>query len=720
MLKKIFDNFLLIIIIFFSIGVFLVNLRMNIFRYENFDFGKFDLGNMTQMVWNTLNGRFMYLTDYFGTNLPRWSMSHVDPILVLFVPTFALWQHSLNLVISQLILVIFSSVLIFKITEHKLRSKLAAFFFGLSYLFYPAVGYLTAWTGFHGVTVAIPFFLGAVYVFERMYKSNNYPRRNLVLFWVLLVVTMMGKEQLPLYVALYGIFIVLCRSGIWDFLKEKSKLTELSAIEVLKILLLSKNVKLGLGVFSAGVLWFITAFFVIIPLFAKYRIEGFDKFSKSLGLDTDIVRDVARPNYFISRYEEFGESYTEVFFNLFMDPQKLVRVIFGGDRVDNFRKTFEPLGYLPFANPLFTMLAVPDLLINYSTTAGGIGTSEITNHRISMIIPVLFISTIYAVGFISNYLSVLLVKIKVTRSYLVLVLSLFILSLNVWKTFEYNNPVYLWITQAVQKRISSVAYAKEDMETARSDKVKVGDVLRLSKLENKDRECANKIIKMIPGDSSISGPDYLGAHLAKRETYAIFPALYNEADYVIVDVFSKKILNILDVDLSLVKDVIEELIKSPNYRLMTGCGNLFVFKNVGNYGKEQLLPLQEKFIYPEKFNYEIFLSLHMVDYDYPLILKRGESGDAKFVYIKREDSSIDDYVLFLTLINENTGEIYQVANLPSFAIKQLRDWKEDIYYEETIDITLPGYLDPGSYKVFVGMSNIIRTRSIYLGDIEVL
>ena len=698
----------------------MVNLRMNIFRYDNFDFGKFDLGNMTQMVWNTMHGRFMFLTDYFGTNLPRWSMSHVDPILVLFVPTFALWQHSLNLVISQLILVIFSSILIFKVAELELRSKLAAFLFGISYLFYPAVGYLTAWTGFHGVTVAIPFFLGAFYVFEKMYKTNNYSRKNLVLLWVLLVITMMGKEQLPIYVAIYGLFIVLCRSAIWDILKDKTKLKGLRVSEILKTLWVSKNTKLGVSMFGVGTTWFVVAFFILIPYYAKYRIEGFEKFSKSLGLDTDIVRDVARPNYFISRYEEFGESYTEVIFNLFTDPQKLVRVIFGGDRIDNFRKTFEPLGYMPFANPLFTMLAIPDLVINYATTAGGIGTSEITNHRISMVIPVLFISTIYAVGFISYFLSLYLAKFKLKQSFVVILFSLVILSLNVLKTFEYNNPVYLWITQAIQKRISSVAYAKEDMETARSDEVKVGDVLRLSKLENKDRECANKIIKMIPNDASITGPDYLGAHLAKRETYAIFPALYNEADYVIVDVFSKKILNILDVDLSLVKDVIEDLIKSPNYRLMTGCGNLFVFKNVGNYGKEQLLPLQEKFIYPEKFNYEIFLSLHLVDYEYPQKLSRGESGKAKFVYIKRENDSLDDYVLFLTLINEETGEIYQVANLPSFAIKQLRDWVKDIYYEETIDITLPGYLDPGSYKVFVGMSNVIRTRSIYLGDIEVL
>src|SRR3989338_9713242 len=128
-------NFFFLNLILFSLGIFIIALRINIFRYNNFDYGKFDLGNMSQMLWTTLHGRFMYLTDYFGTNLPRWSMSHVDPILLLFVPTFALWQHSLNLVIFHLILVIFSSVLIFKITEHKLRSKLAAFFFGLSYLF---------------------------------------------------------------------------------------------------------------------------------------------------------------------------------------------------------------------------------------------------------------------------------------------------------------------------------------------------------------------------------------------------------------------------------------------------------------------------------------------------------------------------------------------------------------------------------------------------------
>src|SRR3990172_12111288 len=107
MLKKLStDKLYVILLTVFSLGLFALTVRMNYFRYTNFDYGKFDLGNMTQMVWNTLNGRFLYLTDYFGTNLPRWAMSHVDPILLLFLPLFALYQHPLTLVISQFVLLI--------------------------------------------------------------------------------------------------------------------------------------------------------------------------------------------------------------------------------------------------------------------------------------------------------------------------------------------------------------------------------------------------------------------------------------------------------------------------------------------------------------------------------------------------------------------------------------------------------------------------------------
>ena len=100
-IQKLTKFYPFVILSFFVMLFFLVNVRMNLFSYNNFDMGKFDLGNMAQMLWNTMHGRFMYLTDYFGTNLPRWSMSHVDPILLLFLPIFALFQHPLTLVFSQ-------------------------------------------------------------------------------------------------------------------------------------------------------------------------------------------------------------------------------------------------------------------------------------------------------------------------------------------------------------------------------------------------------------------------------------------------------------------------------------------------------------------------------------------------------------------------------------------------------------------------------------------
>ena len=120
-----------LLLIFISLIFLVVNIRINYFKYNNFDYGKFDLGNMTQMVWNASQGRGLYLTDYFGTNLPRWAMSHVDPILYVFVPIFILFPSPLALVYSQLVLVIFSCLLIFKITQVHLKSELLPDFMAL-------------------------------------------------------------------------------------------------------------------------------------------------------------------------------------------------------------------------------------------------------------------------------------------------------------------------------------------------------------------------------------------------------------------------------------------------------------------------------------------------------------------------------------------------------------------------------------------------------------
>lgn len=710
----------LILLLVFSVLVLTINVRINNFRYNNFDYGKFDLGNMTQMVWNTLHGRFMYLTDYFGTNLPRWAMSHVDPILILFVPLFAFYQSPLLLVYSQLVLVIFSSFLVYLIAFQELKSKWAALLLACSYLLYPAIGFLTAWTGFHGVTAAMPFFFGAFYVFERMSKSGNFSRNGIILFWTLLVLLMSGKEELGLYVILLGLFVLLYRST-YQFSGFKSFFSRAELLKYFKL----TPVKLGISMVVIGAFWFTMAFFVIIPAYAHYRIEGFERFAASLDIDPNMTRSVDMPNYFLERYSEFGDSYTSVALGMLTQPKKVVSVFFGGDKLDNLNRTMMPLLYFPLLNPAMTLLSLPDFAINYLTTLNGIGTSEIYNHRISMIVPVLFVSVIYSIGLLSKFLFDLLSRapvfqrIKLTQNYVVLFLALVMLSSNLYTTYVYNNPVFLWFTQAVGKRLAgSVVYAKTDIGLQQKD-LKIGDVVRISMLDSNDRQCASKIVKTIPDGVSISGPDYLGAHLSMRETYAIFPALYKEADYVIVDVFSRKILTILDVRLSLVRDVVGDLMTDKQYELVNECGNLFVFKKVGFHEKSDLLPLQERFKFDEKVNLELFQSLTVVDYKYPQEVVRGKSFDVSFSFTKRSGNSLDSYILFTSLMNAKTGELFQLANLPSFGIKQLPEWESGLYYIENSKMVIPKFIEPGDYRVFIGMTNNIRTRSLYLGDIRV-
>lgn len=700
----IFKNWTILFLFAYSFGIFVLGVKINLFRYNNFDLGKFDLGNMTQMVWNTLHGRFLYLTDYFGTDLPRWAMSHVDPIILLVVPFFAIYQSPLTLVFFQLILVTFSSLLIYKIAELELKNKVLALLMGLAFLLYPAVGFLLAWTAFHGVTIAIPFFLGAFYLFEKMYKEKKFTKRNLTFFWILLVITMAGKEELPLFVFLFGFFILLFRNGSFSDLRSN---------------LSTKIAKLSLRMMAVSFLWFVMAFFVIIPAYSHYRAEGYERFAANLEIDTTLANDVAKANYFLRRYEDLGDSYSEVIISMFTQPRKLVVVLFNGDKPENIRMTFDPLLYTPFLYPPLFVIAIPELIINYGITGGSVGTSEIYNHRIAMIVPVLFLATIYGINHVSKLISHYF-GIKRVYVAFVFTISIVITSLNL--SYEYGNPIYLWLTQAIQKRVTFLAYARsifdEDEEVLSRD-LEVGERFRLVEFERRDKECAQDIIDFIPDGAAVSGPDYLGGHLSMRETYAIFPALFNSADYVIVDVFALKVVELLDLEQDVINDVVGRILMDKNYRLHTACGNLFIFERVGPHGKSDLLPIQESSVYYEKVSLEIFQNLFVVDYFMPKEASRGEVFETVFTYVRKSKNPLDDYVLFTTFVNAKTGKVYQLPNLPSFALSQPKDWARGRYFTEKNEVRFPEFVEPGFYKSFIGISNNVRTRSIYLGDIEV-
>lgn len=690
-LKKIYkEDKYYFIILFFCIVVIASMVKINTFRYNNFDMGKFDLGNMSQMAWYSLRGQFMYLTDYFGSNVPRWSMSHVDPILALFLPFYYFFPEPLTLVFAQNILVVFAAFFIYEIAKLKTGNKTFSLFITLSYLSYPPLGFLVSWTGYHGVTPAIFFFLWFFYLFEK-YRTENKQLKFINYFYLTLLalITMFGKEQIALY------FIV---TGFYIFISSNYK-------------------KYAVFLTSLSIVWFITAFFIIIPHFASYRIASFENFLNEFQISKSEVPNIYSENYFLSRYSEFGDSYLEIATIMVLNPIKTSAIFISGDKLENLKLTYGPVLFTPILAPLIFLISFPDLLINYSTTQGGIGTSEIYNHRISMIVPVVFLAVIYGFGFLSKFL-----KHFIYEKYVKIVLIIFsisILTSNVYFSVYVGekNPLYAWIIEAVNKRV----FAKTD-DKFYNKNLKFGEVVRLSPLDQNDRECVRKIVDSIPPLVSVSGPDFMGSHLSKRETYAIFPAGSSKADYVIIDIFSRKLQRILELDYSLNKDFTSNALGSDEYYLDKICANLIVLKRKTQFTPREdikVQPFQSYLSYKEKYDFEIYNSFTLVDFSVPKVANLGSTVDLSYVYKRKEQrKSLDGFNIFTTFINERTGDMFQVINYPSYVFSELNSYKTGVYYEEKFQISMPDYLDSGSYKVFVGIDNKINTRSVFLGTIE--
>jgi len=687
--KFITDRYILILAIY-SLIVLSSMIKINFFRYDNFDMGKFDLGNMTQMTWYTLKGDFMYLTDYFGSNVPRWSMSHVDPILVIFVPLFFLIPHPLTLVFSQNLLIILSAFFIYSISDLKVKNKNFSLLISLTYLTYPGLGFLLSWTGYHGVSPAIFFFLWFSYL---VFKYDSEDRK---LRWVeyaklfsLLVITLSGKEQISLYFVIFGGFI---------FFTTAYK-------------------RFGFFVSLFSLIWFYICFFVIIPNNAHYRVESFEKFASELNISKNEIPNLYSSNYFLARYSEFGDSYSEIVKNMVLNPVKTAAIFLSGDKLDNLYLTFGPLLYLPILMPIFLIISFPDFVINYSTTQGGIGTSEIYNHRISMIIPVLFISIILGVSFLRKFLTHFIQQKYIQMFTLVLGLLLFINCFYFSNNVGEKNPIFSWIISAVEKRV----FAKSDSSVLKKN-LKVGDIVRVDPLENNDRECVRKILDKIPPKVSISGPDFMGSHLAQRETYSIFPAGKNTSDYLIVDIFSQKLLKILELNVELNRDFVQDAIKNKDYDLEFICAILLVFKKHDGEKilsrAEDVMPFQVYKNYSEKFNFNIFNDLTLVDFSYNPKMAIDSSSAISYVFSKKGSKSLQGFVSFTTLVHKESGNIFQFANYPSFAYSSLNSWEQGKYYEEKVSFIIPSYLEKGNYYLFVGIDNKINSRSVFLGEVN--
>ena len=180
---------------------------------------RYDLGNMTQAIWNSVNGHLLEVTEVGGAQVSRLGI-HVDPVLLAFVPLWWLWSNPLLLVVAQSIALSLGALPVFWLAREHLRSDRLGLLFGCLYLLYPALGW-SALNDFHPVALAVPLLLFAIWFLDQ---------NRLLPFVLVAVPAALCQEQIGLLLAGLGVWygvrsgrhfagaVITATSAAWVFL----------------------------------------------------------------------------------------------------------------------------------------------------------------------------------------------------------------------------------------------------------------------------------------------------------------------------------------------------------------------------------------------------------------------------------------------------------------------------------------------------------------------
>src|SRR5947209_7538777 len=282
-----------------------------ILRYETFKADAFDLGNMDQVFWNTIHGRFFQFTnqaiDWYGP--PTRLAIHFEPIILPLSLLYAFHADPHILLVFQTLALLTGALPVFLLTQKYIPEwPIIAPLMATAYLLSPALLGLNIFD-FHPVSLATPLLLYAI-------LALTYKRY--VWFLIACILACMCKEDIHLTLALLGILV------IWNY-------TLLRLVTVLLI---------------GGLLWSFLAFKVIIPHFYP---------------------GVQANNYWY-RYEALGSSPGAAIGNMLIHPWLLFTTFFTVDRFFYLVGLVRSVGFLPLLAPEWLLPALPSLAVNLLST----------------------------------------------------------------------------------------------------------------------------------------------------------------------------------------------------------------------------------------------------------------------------------------------------------------------------------------------------------------
>ncbi|HEY0752866.1 MAG TPA: DUF2079 domain-containing protein [Ktedonobacteraceae bacterium] len=505
----------------------------SILRYITFKATAFDLGNMDQVVWNTIHGRPFQFTnqaiDWYGP--PNRLGVHVEPILLPISLLYVLHADPRVLLIFQTLVLAAGTPAVFLLTRRYLPSwPLAAGLMSVAYLLSPALIGINIFD-FHPDCVATPLLLYALLALT--YRRYTW-------FLLLCFLTCACKEDMPLAVAFLGLLL------IWKY----------------------KLPRLGLVLLIGGTLWTFVAFKWVIPHFYT-------------GVQS---------NNFWYRYQAYGSTPALAILNLLIHPWILFTQIFTLERIYYVFSLLRSTGFLALLAPEWLLPALPKAASNFLATNSPNYSG--VYHYNAAIIPFVMLSAIHGTrrliliwqrwskeSISQNELELLAGRPALdteSKAYPLawLPTRVHFLATRAWlalnQRLQKAQPVLIGISRPVQmeslarwqsfgermypfaKKIS--AYRLQNLFCLwLIFAIGLNYMLTLPQLNSfwadhmpgVREQQIQQLIDMIPPDASVSASDNLNPHVSERQWLAVFPATCLDntldntcdrvVDYILVD-----------------------------------------------------------------------------------------------------------------------------------------------------------------------------------------
>ncbi len=304
-------------------------------QHRTFQTNALDLGNVDQAMWNTAQGRFLNFT-LMAPVQSRLAL-HVEPILWLLFPLY--WLHLGHpelLLIVQATVVALGAWPLYQLAMTKLTPSKILLIFPLSYLLLPTLEAAVLFD-FHAVTLAPTFILFAYLALARQQDGR---------FIIFALLTMACKEDMPLLVAMIGLYIGLSQRR-W----------RLAALTI-----------------GLSLVWFAVAFFIVQPHFATGG------------------------NIQLNRYAWLGDSPLAKVQTIFTNPKLVFDHLWYKVDLPNYLLTlFLPTAFLGLLSPLSLLPMLPSLAVNLLSDNPFTWRLE-DFHYGAPLSPFLFIATIHTIA----------------------------------------------------------------------------------------------------------------------------------------------------------------------------------------------------------------------------------------------------------------------------------------------------------------------------------